>query len=166
MSLSISLEVLKSIRKKLKSENKKVVFTNGCFDLIHAGHVDYLEKAKKFGDVLIVGLNTDDSVRRIKGEQRPILKQDERAFILSNLKPVDYVIFFSEDTPERLISDLIPDVLVKGADWSIDKIVGKDIVERNGGQVRTIEFVNDQSTSKIIKLIVDRYSGLPAGRQD
>lgn len=166
MSLSISLEALKSIRKKLKSENKKVVFTNGCFDLIHAGHVDYLEKAKKFGDVLIVGLNTDDSVRRIKGEQRPILKQDERAFILSNLKPVDYIIFFSEDTPERLIGDLIPDVLVKGADWSIDKIVGKDIVERNGGQVRTIEFVNDQSTSKIIKLIVDRYSGLPPGRQD
>jgi rfaE bifunctional protein nucleotidyltransferase chain/domain len=158
MSFSISQDELKSIRIKLKSEYKKVVFTNGCFDLIHAGHVDYLAKAKKFGDVLIVGLNTDDSVRRIKGEHRPILKQDERAFILSNLKPVDYVVFFSEDTPERLINDLIPDVLVKGADWAVDKIVGKNIVEKNGGEVRTIEFVSDQSTSKIIKLIVDRYS--------
>lgn len=158
MSSVISLPELKALRTKLKKENKKVVFTNGVFDLIHAGHVDYLAKAKKFGDVLIVGLNTDDSVRRIKGEQRPILKQDERAFIMTNLKPVDYVVFFSEDTPEKLISELIPDVLVKGADWSVDKIVGKDIVERNGGEVRTIEFVNDQSTSKIIKLIIERYS--------
>jgi D-beta-D-heptose 7-phosphate kinase/D-beta-D-heptose 1-phosphate adenosyltransferase len=158
MSSTISLNDLKSIRKKLKEENKKVVFTNGVFDLIHAGHVDYLSKAKVLGDVLIVGLNTDESVESIKGNKRPILKQDERAFIISNLKPVDYVVFFEEDTPAKLISELLPDVLVKGADWQIKKIVGKEIVEKNGGEVKTVEFVNDQSTSQIIELIVKRYS--------
>lgn len=158
MSSSSSLSELKAIRSKLKAEGKKVVFTNGVFDLIHSGHVDYLSKTKKLGDVLIVGLNSDDSVRRIKGDKRPILKQEERAFILSNLKPVDYVVFFDEDTPEKLISEIIPDILVKGADWSVDKIVGREIVEKNGGKVMNIEFVNDQSTSKIIDLIVKRYS--------
>jgi rfaE bifunctional protein nucleotidyltransferase chain/domain len=158
MSSSISLSEIKAIRSKLKAESKKIVFTNGVFDLIHAGHIDYLSKAKNLGDVLIVGLNSDDSVKRIKGDKRPILKQDERAFILSNLKPVDYVIFFDEDTPEKLISEIIPDILVKGADWAIEKIVGKDVVEKNGGRVMNIEFINDQSTSKIIDLIVQRYS--------
>ena len=157
MSSDISLSELKAIRLKLTASNKKVVFTNGVFDLIHAGHVYYLSKAKALGDILVVGLNSDDSVKRIKGDKRPILKQDERAFVLSNLKPVDYVIFFDEDTPEKLISEIIPDILVKGADWSVDKIVGKDIVEKNGGKVMNIEFVNDQSTSKIIDLIVQRY---------
>jgi len=158
MSSSISLPELKNIRFKLKAERKKVVFTNGVFDLIHAGHVDYLSKAKNLGDVLIVGLNSDNSVKRIKGDKRPILKQEERAFILTNLKPVDYVIFFDEDTPEKLISKIIPDILVKGADWSVEKIVGREIVEQNGGKVMNIEFVNDQSTSKIIDLIVKRFS--------
>ena len=158
MSISIALTELKTIRSKLKSSGKKVVFTNGVFDLIHAGHVDYLLKAKSWGDILIVGLNSDDSVKRIKGEKRPILIQEERAFILSNLKPVDYVIYFGEDTPKKLISELVPDVLVKGADWPIDEIVGKDIVEKNGGIVKAIEFVNEQSTSKIIDLIIERYS--------
>ena len=142
MNSEISLSELKAIRIKLKASKKKVVFTNGVFDLIHAGHVDYLSKAKSLGDVLIVGLNTDDSVRRIKGGKRPILKQEERAFIVSNLKPVDYVVFFEEDTPEKLISELIPDVLVKGADWAVEKIVGKDIVEKNGGEAKAIDFVN------------------------
>jgi rfaE bifunctional protein nucleotidyltransferase chain/domain len=158
MSSSINLFELKAIRSKLKASGKKVVFTNGVFDLIHSGHVDYLVKAKALGDVLIVGLNSDKSVKRIKGNKRPILRQEERAFVLSNLKPVDYVVFFNEDTPERLISELIPDILVKGADWLVDKIVGKDIVEKNGGEVKTIKFVNDQSTSKIIELIIKRYS--------
>ncbi len=158
MSTFISLSELKAIRLQLKASGKKVVFTNGVFDLIHAGHVDYLSKAKASGDILIVGLNTDESVKRIKGRNRPILKQDERAFILSNLKPVDYVIFFEEDTPEKLIMELLPDVLVKGADWQIEKIVGKDIVEKNGGEVKTIKFVSDQSTSRIIELILCRYS--------
>ncbi len=158
MSSAISLSELKAIRSKLKAEGKKVVFTNGVFDLIHSGHVDYLLKAKKLGDVLIVGLNSDDSVKRIKGDKRPILKQDERAFVLSNLKAVDYVIFFNEDTPEKLISEIIPDILVKGADWAVEKIVGRELVEKSGGKVINIEFVNDQSTSKIIDLIVQQYS--------
>jgi D-glycero-beta-D-manno-heptose 1-phosphate adenylyltransferase len=158
MSSSTSISELKAIRWKLKASSKKVVFTNGVFDLIHSGHVDYLSKAKKLGDVLIVGLNSDDSVKRIKGDKRPILKQEERAFILFNLKPVDYVVFFDEDSPEKLISEIIPDILVKGADWAVEKIVGKEIVEKNGGKVLNIEFMNDQSTSKIIDLIVKRYS--------
>ena len=158
MSSATSIAEIKAICSKLKAEKKKIVFTNGVFDLIHSGHVDYLSKAKKLGDVLIVGLNSDESVRRIKGEKRPILKQEERAFILSNLKPVDYVVLFEEDTPAKLISEIIPDILVKGADWSVEKIVGKDVVEKNGGKVMNIEFVNDQSTSRIIDLIVKRYS--------
>ncbi len=148
---------IKLIREQLKQQNKKVIFTNGCFDLIHSGHVDYLVKAKEMGDVLILALNSDSSIRSIKGDKRPILKQDERAFIVSNLKPVDYVTFFNEDTPAEIISELVPDVLVKGADWAIEKIVGREIVEVNGGEVKTINFVNDQSTSNIIKIIKERY---------
>ncbi len=157
MSIILSRSEIKELRQKLKLQGKKVVFTNGVFDLIHPGHVDYLIKAKKLGDILIVGLNTDASVKRIKGEKRPILLQDERAFVISNLKPVDYVTFFDEDTPAELINDLIPDILVKGADWSIDKIVGREVVEANGGEVKTIRFVNDQSTSKIIQKIIKNY---------
>jgi D-beta-D-heptose 7-phosphate kinase/D-beta-D-heptose 1-phosphate adenosyltransferase len=156
-SIYTQTEILE-IRKQLKADNKKVVFTNGCFDLIHAGHVDYLSKAKAMGDVLIVGLNSDSSIRRIKGEKRPITPEIERAFVISNLKAVDYVTLFDEDTPFEIINTLIPDILVKGADWSIDKIVGRDVVEYNGGEVKTIEFVNEQSTSNIIKLILDKYS--------
>lgn len=152
-----SLSEIKSLREKFKEQNKKVVFTNGVFDLIHAGHVDYLTKAKALGDILIVGMNTDDSVRRIKGAKRPILNQDERAFIISNLKPVDFVTFFDEDTPAKIIDELIPDILIKGADWSIDKIVGRETVEKHGGVVKTIEFVNNQSTSKIIETIRNKY---------
>ena len=152
-----TLEEMKEIRKQLKHQNKKVVFTNGCFDLIHAGHVDYLSKAKALGDVMIVGLNSDASVKSIKGSKRPILNETERSFIISNLKPVDYVTLFDEDTPKLLIEELLPDILVKGADWKIDNIVGKDVIIANGGEVRTIEFINDQSTSNIIKIIVDRF---------
>jgi D-beta-D-heptose 7-phosphate kinase/D-beta-D-heptose 1-phosphate adenosyltransferase len=152
-----SLQEIKAIREKFKKEKKKVVFTNGCFDLIHAGHVDYLSKARNLGDVLIVGLNSDASVKRLKGEKRPILLEAERAFIISNLKPVDYVTIFEEDTPGRLIGELIPDILVKGADWAIENIVGRDVVEANGGEVKTIKFVNDQSTSKIIDSILDKF---------
>jgi len=157
MSNIKSRKEIKEIRAQLKMDGKKVVFTNGCFDLIHSGHVDYLIKAREMGDILMLGLNTDSSVKRIKGDKRPILKQDERAFILSNLKPVDYVTFFEEDTPAEIIKDLIPDVLVKGADWAIDKIVGREVVEANGGEVKTIQFVNDQSTSNIIKIIKERF---------
>ena len=158
MTSLVSLKELKAIRQKLKAGNKKVIFTNGVFDLIHSGHVDYLVKAKALGDVLIVGLNSDKSVKKIKGDKRPILIQDERSFILANLKPVDYIILFDEDTPENLIKELIPDILVKGGDWTVDKIVGNDIVIKSGGEVKSIEFVNPQSTSKIIDIILKRYS--------
>ena len=157
MSSIKTREEIKNIRTQLKSEGKKVVFTNGVFDLIHSGHVDYLVKAKEMGDVLILALNSDSSVKRIKGNKRPILEQNERAFIVSNLKPVDYVTLFEEDTPAEIISDLIPDVLVKGADWAIDKIVGREVVEANGGEVKNIKFINEQSTSNIIKIIKERY---------
>lgn len=157
MNAILSQEELIKIREQLAAQNKKVVFTNGCFDIIHAGHIDYLIKAKQLGDILIVAVNSDESVRRIKGEKRPILKQEERTFIVSNLKPVDYVTVFEEDTPYEIIKKLVPDILVKGADWSKDKIVGADIVENNGGTVETIEFVNIQSTSNIINTILDRY---------
>lgn len=146
------------IREELKTTNKKVVFTNGCFDIIHAGHIDYLNKAKNLGDILLVGVNSDKSVKNIKGEYRPIIQEDERALIISNLKPVDYVILFDEDTPEKLIEEIIPDILVKGADWELEKIIGKDIVIKNGGQVKSIEFVIHQSTSKIVDSILKRYN--------
>lgn len=145
------------IRTQFQDQNKRVVFTNGCFDIIHAGHIDYLSKAKALGDVMIVGLNSDDSVQRIKGKKRPILKESERAFILTNIEYVDYVVIFDQDTPEQLIAKLIPDILVKGADWDIEDIVGKDIVLANGGEVKTITFVNEQSTTKIIDIILERY---------
>lgn len=151
-----NIDELCVIRKELKKENKKVVFTNGCFDILHAGHVDYLSKAKSFGDILIVALNSDSSVSRIKGDKRPIVPLIERAFIISNLKAVDFVTFFEEDTPYETIKILVPDILVKGADWKIDDIVGKDIVESAGGKVETIEFVNFQSTTNIIKTILER----------
>lgn len=148
---------LVEIRKELKKQNKIVVFTNGCFDIIHAGHIDYLNKSKSLGDILIVGLNSDSSVKKIKGEKRPIVTQNERAFILSNLKPVDYVIIFEEETPYELIKILVPDILVKGADWKKEQIVGSDIVEAAGGKVVTIEFVNFQSTTNIINKILETF---------
>ncbi len=147
-----------AVRKQLKADGKKVVFTNGCFDILHAGHVDYLAKTRACGDVLILGLNSDSSVRNIKGEKRPIVPEGERAYILANLKSVDYVTLFDEPTPFELLNALIPDILVKGADWSIENIVGRDIVEANGGSVQTIEFINQQSTTNIIKTVLERYS--------
>ncbi len=154
----LSKASMKFLREKFKEEKKKVVFTNGVFDIIHSGHIDYLIKAKELGDILIVGLNSDSSVKRIKGEKRPIINQTERAFVLSNLKPVDFVVLFEEDTPLEIIKAIIPDVLVKGADWSLDKIVGSDVVLSNGGEVKNISFVNDQSTSRIVELILSIYS--------
>lgn len=141
------------IVEKARKEGKKIVFTNGCFDIIHAGHVDYLEKAKSLGDFLVVGLNSDESVKRLKGKDRPVNPQDQRKKVLSALKPVDLVVIFEEDTPERLIKEIKPDVLVKGGDWKIENIVGADFVKSYGGQVLTIDFVYDTSTSKIISKI-------------
>jgi rfaE bifunctional protein nucleotidyltransferase chain/domain len=151
------LEELVGIRNELKKQNKKVVFTNGCFDLIHAGHIDYLTKAKAFGDILIVALNSDASVTRIKGARRPIVPLKERSLVIANIKAVDYVTVFEEDTPYEAIKKLVPDVLIKGADWRINDIVGRDIVEGAGGKVETIDFVNFQSTTNIIKIILERF---------
>lgn len=157
MNNILTLEQFLKIRAILEVQRKKVVFTNGCFDIIHAGHIDYLNKAKSSGDILVVGLNSDASIRRIKGENRPVINEEERAYTLANLKCVDYVVLFEEDTPENLINKIIPDILIKGADWNIQNIVGKDVVEKHGGVVRTIEFVHKQSTSNIIKRILERF---------
>ena len=145
---------LAKLVKKLKAQNKKIVFTNGCFDLIHPGHVEYLEKAKSLGDILIVGVNSDDSVKRLKGKNRPILSEKDRVLILSAFYFVDFVTIFNEDTPYDLIKLIIPDVLVKGGDWQIENIVGKDIVEKYGGIVKTIDFKENYSTTNIIKKIL------------
>jgi len=136
-----------------KSNNYRIVFTNGCFDLIHRGHIDYLAKAADKGDVLIIGLNTDDSVSRIKGKNRPIQDEYSRALILASLSFVTAVISFSEDTPYNLISLIQPDVLVKGADYKAEDIVGYDIVKNKGGRVETIEYIPGCSTSELIKKI-------------
>ena len=153
-----SIDKILKIRNKLKKDGKKVVFTNGVFDILHAGHVDYLAKARQSGDALILALNSDASVKRIKGEKKPIVPQIERAFILSNLKSVDYITIFEDDTPQKLIEILLPDILVKGADWPIDQIVGRKTVEKNGGEVKRIEFVSQQSTTNIIKKILDTFN--------
>jgi len=145
---------LNSLLLDEKKSGKKVVFTNGCFDLLHAGHVDYLRKSKELGDILVVALNSDESIRRIKGNSRPIVTFEERAFVMANLKPVDYVTMFDEDTPYELIKTIVPDYLVKGADWSDENIVGRDVVVNAGGEIKRIEFVVEQSTSNIIKTIV------------
>ena len=139
---------LKGIVATLKSQGKKIVFTNGCFDLIHAGHVRYLREAKSLGNVLVIGLNSDASVSTIK-PGRPVTPENQRAEVLASLEMVDYVTLFSEDTPYELIKEIGPDVLVKGADWNVDDIVGKDLVQ----EVRTIPFVDGISTSNIIKKI-------------
>lgn len=144
---------LASTLEKARSEGLKVVFTNGCFDLIHPGHVRYLERASRLGDILVLALNSDDSVRRIKGPGRPVLAQDERAEIVAALHCVDYVTIFDEDTPQSVIEELRPDVLVKGGDWSKDEIVGRDFVEHIGGKVMVIGFEKGYSTTGIIERI-------------
>jgi len=142
------------IRQQLKIAGKNVAFTNGCFDILHRGHVDYLAKARALGDILIIGVNTDASVSRLKGPNRPIVQEDDRAAVLAALAVVDYVCLFDEDTPYELIRALVPDILVKGADWSVGDIVGKDIVEAAGGTVHTIEFLPNRSTTNIIQKII------------
>jgi len=159
MGRIVSIDEIVQIKNKLKSEGKKIVFTNGCFDILHRGHVEYLAKAKELGDVLIVGLNSDSSVRQIKGEGRPIVPQEDRAFILSNLVSVDYVVIFDELTPYNLISKILPDVLVKGSDWAIEDVVGRDIVESSGGRVVLMELTPNRSTTNIIKTILERFCG-------
>jgi rfaE bifunctional protein nucleotidyltransferase chain/domain len=152
----VELKELLGLLEKVRGK-KKIVFTNGCFDILHVGHADYLNRAKSLGDILVVGINSDASVRRIKGEKRPILPQQMRAYLLDNLKPVDYVVIFEEDTPLELIKAIKPDVLVKGADWDLERIVGADFVLSYGGRVERIPFSFDISTSKVIERILGLY---------
>ncbi len=137
-------------------KGKKISFTNGCFDILHIGHADYLSKAASYGDILIVGLNSDNSVRRIKGENRPINPQEARAFLLASLRFVDAVIIFGEDTPYGIIKLIQPDFLIKGNDYKPEEIVGYDIVKANGGEVITIPLVEGFSTSSIIEKLNDK----------
>lgn len=152
-----TLAEMKGIRRRLREAGKKLVFTNGCFDLLHSGHVRYLSQARSMGDVLTVAVNSDRSVRANKGEGRPIVPQEERAEILAALACVDLVLIFEEPTPQRVIDELVPDVLVKGADWGLSEIVGRETVEGAGGVVRNISLVEGSSTSAIIARIVERF---------
>jgi len=147
----IARNKIANLATRLRRQKKKIVFTNGVFDILHRGHVDYLAKARSFGDLLIVGLNSDRSVRRLKGTGRPLQKQTDRAAILLALESVDYVVIFGEETPDRLIRQVKPDVLVKGADYSISEIVGADFVKSHGGSVRRVRLTRGRSTSRIIK---------------
>lgn len=145
-----SLEELRDIRDALRHSKRSIVFTNGVFDILHAGHVTYLEKARSFGDVLIVGINSDESARRIKGETRPVNTLSDRVTVLAALRAVDHVISFDEDTPIALIETLLPDVLVKGGDYTRENIVGMSIVERNGGRVEIVPLMQGRSTTSVI----------------
>lgn len=157
MGSVFTLEALAEVRAVWKAQGLSVVFTNGVFDILHRGHVEYLNASKKLGDRLIVGINADASVRRIKGPLRPVVPESDRAYIISQLGCVDGVCLFDEDTPITLITRLVPDVLVKGADWNIEAIVGKDIVEAAGGRVQTIEFIPNRSTTNIIEIVKERF---------
>jgi D-glycero-beta-D-manno-heptose 1-phosphate adenylyltransferase len=144
---------LASILARARAKGKRIVFTNGCFDIIHVGHVKYLASAKKLGDILVIGLNSDKSVRKIKGPSRPVNTEKDRAIVMAALGSVDFITTFGEDTPEKLIKILKPDVLVKGGDWKIKDIVGGDFVKANGGKVVSIPFVKGRSTSSVIDKI-------------
>ena len=148
---------LRRVVEDLKAKGKRIVFTNGCFDLLHIGHIRYLEKAKSLGNILVVGVNSDRSVRGLKGPNRPILPEDERAEILSGLECVNYITIFDEPTPLELVSTLQPHVLVKGGDWTKESTVGKEVVERLGGEVVILPFVEGSSTSNLIETILKRY---------
>lgn len=148
---------LAGILARLRKQGQEIVFTNGCFDLLHVGHVRYLNKAKRQGDVLVVALNTDASVRRLKGNYRPLVPQQERAEILGGLAAVDYVTFFGEETPADIITELKPQVLVKGADYKVKDIVGNTFMKNSGGRVVRIPLAKGQSTTNLIKDIVRKY---------
>lgn len=150
----LEISDLKKLREQFKSEGKSLVFTNGCFDILHKGHITYLNEAKSLGDYLVVGVNADLSVKKLKGNDRPVNNENDRALLLDNLKPVDFVIIFNEETPYEVIKEILPDFLVKGGDWKAEEIVGYDIVTANGGKVVSLQFVKDYSTTGILKKII------------
>ncbi len=151
-----NLSSLKDIAAALKKKGKRVVFTNGCFDILHYGHAKYLQDAKGRGDVLVVGVNSDSSIRRIKGKKRPIIKEHDRLRLVAALESVDYVVLFSEDTPIKLIRLIKPDVLIKGSDWDKADIVGADFVWSYGGEVDTVKLLKGRSTTNLIKKIAKK----------
>lgn len=153
----LTLQDLGTKLREWSKEGKKIVFTNGCFDIIHQGHIDYLAKAKDLGDILIIGLNTDQSVSTIKGKNRPIQDQESRAIILASMQFVDAIVYFSDPTPYELISSIQPDILVKGADYKPEEIVGYDIVKQKGGEIKTLTFLEGYSTTSIENKIIKDY---------
>jgi rfaE bifunctional protein nucleotidyltransferase chain/domain len=153
----IDRTAVKKAVARLKKSGKKIVFTNGCFDLIHPGHIKLLREARAQGDCLILGLNSDESIRSIKDPRRPILDQDERIAVLSELVSIDHIVLFDEQTPLKLIEEIVPDVLVKGGDWDVNTIVGADVVKKNGGNVVVVDLKQGDSTTSIIKRIVEKY---------
>lgn len=163
MGQTVTLTRLLSIRSHLKTSGRTVVFTNGCFDLIHKGHLDYLRKSKSFGEVLVVAINSDSSVRKIKGKGRPILPQKDRAEIVAALDPVDYVFIFNQETPLKVIKMLKPDILVKGADYKLSEIVGAAEVRSWGGQVKKVKLTEGRGTREIIEKILTDLSKSQGG---
>lgn len=155
----VTLDEMRRLSHEYTTLGRTVVFTNGCFDILHAGHVAYLEKAKSFGDVLVLGLNSDASVRQIKGDLRPVICQAQRARVVAALGCVDHVVLFDEPDPGELIRSIVPHVLVKGADWPEDQIIGARFVKECGGRVARVAFEEDISTSKIIERIGQRFYG-------
>ena len=149
-------EEIISIIKELKSQNKKIIFTNGCFDILHSGHVQYLAEAKELGDILILGLNSDSSVKRLKGKNRPINNEIERATVLSALCTVSYIVIFEEDTPYMLINHIKPNILVKGGDWKPEEIVGSDIVSSYNGEIKSLSYIDGKSTTDIINKLKEK----------
>ena len=146
----LDISTLKQVSYELQQSGNKIVFTNGCFDILHSGHVTYLNESKKQGDYLVVGLNSDNSVKRLKGESRPINNENDRAIVLSGLKSVDFVCIFDEETPKDMIEAISPNVLTKGGDYIVENIVGADFVINKGGKVVVINFVEGKSTTNII----------------
>lgn len=148
-----NLKELKKITSNLRKINKKILFTNGCFDLLHYGHIKYLEDAKRKGDILIVGINSDSSIKKIKGKNRPIVNERDRLRIIAALESVNYVVMFNENTPIKVIQSIKPDMLIKGSDWNKNNIVGSDFVLDYGGKVSTIKIIKGRSTTNLINKI-------------
>jgi rfaE bifunctional protein nucleotidyltransferase chain/domain len=157
MDKILSKEQLKAKLDALRQEGKRIVFTNGCFDILHVGHVRYLREAKKLGDILVLGLNSDSSVRSLKGEKRPLVPQDERADVLAALESIDYITIFDALTPLELIKYLKPHLLVKGGDWSEDAIVGADVMGEWGGRVVIAPLIKGRSTTNVVEKILQVY---------
>ncbi|MFN0124044.1 MAG: D-glycero-beta-D-manno-heptose 1-phosphate adenylyltransferase [Blastocatellia bacterium] len=163
MASILTLRQLQTARERLRADRRVVVFTNGCFDLLHPGHVRYMQQARALGDALIVALNSDRAVRELKGPARPILDENERAEVMAALGCVDYVTIFDDVSPRETIAALLPDILVKGGDWGVDRIIGREEVEAAGGKVMSLPFVEGVSTTDIVTRILERHGDAAGG---